>query len=40
MNYGKIGEGVVSLVIFLIIISSIGSVALVYCVGHFLGLWP
>lgn len=39
MNFGSIGDSVAALFIGLIVVGSIGLIAIGYCIGHFAGLW-
>lgn len=39
MSYRGIGEAINALFISLIVVSSIGVIAMVYIIGHFFGFW-
>ena len=39
MSYSKLGDAVVMFVLFLIGLSGLGLVAIIYSIGHLIGWW-
>lgn len=39
MSYGNIGETIITFILFLMALSGIGLISIIYCIGHFMGYW-